>query len=119
LNTFDFDLIVIGGGLTGIVAPKTARGMGKKVAMVEKHKIGGDCTWYGCVPSKTLIRSASVANLAKNLNDYGLEFNGGQREVKEGFPSSGNDNRINISGGNHESEIIYYSYLINIHSPFL
>jgi pyruvate/2-oxoglutarate dehydrogenase complex dihydrolipoamide dehydrogenase (E3) component len=76
LNTFDYGLIVIGGGPAGIVAAKTARGMGKKVALVEKHKIGGDCTWYGCVPSKTLIRSASVANLAKNLNDYGLEFNG-------------------------------------------
>jgi pyruvate/2-oxoglutarate dehydrogenase complex dihydrolipoamide dehydrogenase (E3) component len=78
MKVFDYDLIVIGGGPAGIVAAKIAKGIGKKAAMVEKDKIGGDCTWYGCVPSKTLIRAASVAHLAKNLNDYGLEFKGEQ-----------------------------------------
>jgi len=76
MKRFDYDLVVIGGGPAGIVAAKTAQGMGKRVAMVEKRKIGGDCTWYGCVPSKTLIRAGYVAHLVRNLKDCGLGLGG-------------------------------------------
>ncbi len=72
MNKFDFDLIVIGGGAGGLVAAKLAKGLGKKVAIVEKNKLGGECTWTGCVPSKTFIKIASVAHQLKNLEKFGL-----------------------------------------------
>ena len=50
--------------------------LGKKVGVVEKRQIGGDCTWYGCVPSKALIRSAAVAREANKISDYGLRSEG-------------------------------------------
>ncbi len=57
----DFDVIVIGGGAAGISAVKTAHGFGKKTAIVENKKLGGECTWNGCVPSKALIHAADKA----------------------------------------------------------
>jgi pyruvate/2-oxoglutarate dehydrogenase complex dihydrolipoamide dehydrogenase (E3) component len=69
---FDYDLIIIGGGAAAFVASKVAAGLGKKVAMIEKNRLGGECTLYGCVPSKTLIRSSAVMFHARNLGRYGL-----------------------------------------------
>jgi pyruvate/2-oxoglutarate dehydrogenase complex dihydrolipoamide dehydrogenase (E3) component len=69
---YDYDIIIIGGGPAGLVASKFARGLGKRVALIEKNKLGGECTWTGCIPSKTLIRVAQVAYSAKNLREYGL-----------------------------------------------
>lgn len=70
---FDYDVVVIGAGSAGLVACKLANGLGKRTALVEKGRIGGDCTWFGCVPSKTLIRSAYVAHQSKHLREFGLE----------------------------------------------
>lgn len=67
-----FDVIIIGGGPAGLVASKVLVAFGKKTAIVEKAKLGGDCTHTGCVPSKTLLKSASAYFHAKNLNKYGL-----------------------------------------------
>jgi pyruvate/2-oxoglutarate dehydrogenase complex dihydrolipoamide dehydrogenase (E3) component len=72
--SYDFDLIVIGGGAAGLVASKFAAGMGKKVAIVEKDKIGGECTHYGCVPSKTLIKTAKMLNRMGRLDEIGLKY---------------------------------------------
>ena len=72
--SYDFDLIVIGGGAAGLVASKFAAGMGKKVAIVEKDKIGGECTHYGCVPSKTLIKTAKMLNRMGRLDEIGLRY---------------------------------------------
>jgi pyruvate/2-oxoglutarate dehydrogenase complex dihydrolipoamide dehydrogenase (E3) component len=58
MDDLKFDLIVIGGGAGGFVATKLARGLGKKVAIVERERLGGECTWTGCVPSKALIDAA-------------------------------------------------------------
>lgn len=70
---FDYDVIVIGGGAAGLTAAKTARGLGKKVALVEsKEHLGGECTWTGCVPSKALIKAAEVAWHAKTMSRFGL-----------------------------------------------
>lgn len=76
MSKYDYDLIVIGGGSGGISSAILALKLGKKVALVEKTKIGGDCTWYGCVPSKALIKASEVANHYKNLNKYGLALTG-------------------------------------------
>jgi len=69
---FDYDLIVIGGGSGGLVASKFARGIGKKVLLIEKNKLGGECTWTGCVPSKTMVKSAYVAKTVHDLHRFGL-----------------------------------------------
>jgi pyruvate/2-oxoglutarate dehydrogenase complex dihydrolipoamide dehydrogenase (E3) component len=68
---FDYDVVVIGAGSGGLVACKVANGMGKRTALVEKRKLGGDCTWFGCVPSKTLIKSANIAHETKTLEAEG------------------------------------------------
>lgn len=77
MSKYNYDLIVIGGGAGGFVASKLASGLGKKVALVEKKKLGGECTLSGCVPSKALIRSANIAFEALKFNDYGLSVKDG------------------------------------------
>lgn len=68
-----YDLIVIGGGSAGLVAAGGAGILGAKVALIEKAKLGGDCLWTGCVPSKTFIRSARLASDMRNAEKYGFE----------------------------------------------
>lgn len=53
-----WDLVVIGGGSAGLIAATTAAGLGASVLLVERHRLGGDCLWTGCVPSKALIAAA-------------------------------------------------------------
>jgi len=69
---FDYDVVVVGGGAAGFVSSKLANGFGKKVAMIEKKKLGGDCTWSGCIPSKTLLRTSQIAHQIARMEDYGL-----------------------------------------------
>lgn len=67
-----YDLIVIGGGPAGITAAKYAAFYGKRVAIIEKYRLGGECTWSGCVASKALLKIADVAHNAKQLKKFGL-----------------------------------------------
>ncbi len=76
MANYDYDLIVIGAGSGGISSANLGKNLGKKVALVEKEKIGGDCTWYGCVPSKALIKASEVAHHVNTLEKYGLKMNG-------------------------------------------
>ncbi|MEZ5344925.1 MAG: FAD-dependent oxidoreductase [Pyrinomonadaceae bacterium] len=69
-----YDLIVIGGGSAGLVAAGGAGILGAKVALIEKNKLGGDCLYTGCVPSKTLIRSARFASDMKQAEKYGFKI---------------------------------------------
>ncbi|MFH0823862.1 MAG: FAD-dependent oxidoreductase, partial [Pseudomonadota bacterium] len=55
-RSYDYDLIVIGAGIAGMTAAVTANALGKRVAVVERGKTGGNCTNFTCIPSKTLIR---------------------------------------------------------------
>jgi len=70
---FDYNLLVIGGGSAGLVSAYIAAAVKAKVALIEKHKLGGDCLNTGCVPSKALIRSAKAADTMRHANRYGLE----------------------------------------------
>lgn len=69
---YDYDLIVIGGGAAGLVAASGAASLGARTALIEKNKLGGDCTWYGCIPSKTLLKSAQVFSLMKRAGEFGI-----------------------------------------------
>lgn len=67
-----YNLVVIGGGTAGLVAAAGAAMLGARVALVEKSLLGGDCTNYGCVPSKALLRSARAAWEAGRARQFGL-----------------------------------------------
>ena len=69
---YEFDMVVIGGGAAGLTAAGMAAALGAKTALIEAQKLGGDCTWYGCVPSKSLLRSAKVAHEMRAAGRYGL-----------------------------------------------
>ena len=68
----EFDIVVIGGGAGGLVAAAGGASLGAKVALVEKHRLGGDCLWTGCVPSKTLIKSAHVAHAMRHADRWAI-----------------------------------------------
>jgi pyruvate/2-oxoglutarate dehydrogenase complex dihydrolipoamide dehydrogenase (E3) component len=69
---FDYDMIVIGGGAGGLTAAGMSSVLGAKTALVEAHRLGGDCTWYGCVPSKTLLHTARVVHESRKAERRGL-----------------------------------------------
>ena len=69
---FDANLVVIGAGSGGLVASIIAAGAKAKVILIEKHKMGGDCLNTGCVPSKTLISSAKVAETIRQAEAFGI-----------------------------------------------
>lgn len=71
-----YDLTIIGGGSAGLVLAVAGAKLGKKTALVEKHRIGGDCLWTGCVPSKALLKAAKVANYLQNAEKYGIRVQG-------------------------------------------
>ena len=68
-----YDLVVIGGGTAGLVAAAGAAGLGAKVALVERHRLGGDCLNTGCVPSKALLHAAR----------RGMDFAAAMRHVRD------------------------------------
>jgi len=68
-----YDLVVIGGGTAGLVAAMGGAGLGARVALVERHRLGGDCLNTGCVPSKALLRSAHVVGELRRAAGLGIE----------------------------------------------
>ena len=67
-----YDLAIIGAGSAGLTAAAFAVQLGARVALIERHRPGGDCTWNGCVPSKTLLKTAKVAHQMRTAHLYGL-----------------------------------------------
>jgi len=67
-----YDLIVIGAGAAGLTAAGFGGRINAKVALIEKNKLGGDCTWVGCVPSKALLKIAKVAHTIRTADKYGI-----------------------------------------------
>jgi len=72
-----YNLVVIGAGTAGLVTAAGAAGLGAKVALVERHLLGGDCLNVGCVPSKAIIRSSRVVADLRDALRYGLRVNQG------------------------------------------
>jgi pyruvate/2-oxoglutarate dehydrogenase complex dihydrolipoamide dehydrogenase (E3) component len=68
----DYDLVVVGVGSAGLVAVEFAAQLGLRVAAVEASRVGGDCLWTGCVPSKALLASAKVAHHMRTAGGYGI-----------------------------------------------
>ncbi len=77
-----YNLVVVGAGTAGLVSAIGAAGLGAKVALVEKHLMGGDCLNVGCVPSKALIRAARVAADSRRGAEFGVRIGG----VEVDFP---------------------------------
>ncbi len=69
----EYDLIVIGAGSGGLVASTSGHRKGLRTALVEKNKIGGECTHYGCVPSKALINTAKAYHGVSKFSQLGLD----------------------------------------------
>ena len=73
MSSYDFDIGIIGGGSAGLTVAAGSAQLGAKTLLIDKEgRLGGDCLHYGCVPSKTLIRSAKVYHLMKRASDFGL-----------------------------------------------
>jgi len=73
VKPFDFDIGIIGGGSAGLTIAAGAAQFGAKTLLIEKEgRLGGDCLHYGCVPSKTLIKTAKVFHAMKNAAKFGL-----------------------------------------------
>jgi len=73
MATYDYDIGILGGGAAGLTIASGAAQFGAKTLLIEKEKsLGGDCLHFGCVPSKTLIKTANVYHLMKHAGRYGL-----------------------------------------------
>ncbi len=68
-----YDLVVIGGGTTGLVASQAAAALGARVALIERDRIGGECLHTGCVPSKALLAAAERAHAMRTAAEVGIE----------------------------------------------
>ena len=67
-----YDLVAVGGGVGGLVSAAGAAYLGLRAAVVERDRLGGDCLWTGCVPSKALIASARLARRMEEAGSLGL-----------------------------------------------
>ncbi|MFP5458007.1 MAG: dihydrolipoyl dehydrogenase [Bacteriovoracia bacterium] len=72
-KNFDYNLIAIGGGAAGLVTSYIGAAVKSKVALIERHKMGGDCLNTGCVPSKALLKTAKVVHFQKRAAEFGLK----------------------------------------------
>ncbi|MCM2305022.1 MAG: FAD-dependent oxidoreductase, partial [Elusimicrobia bacterium] len=68
-----YNLVVIGAGTAGLVTAAGAAGLGAKVALIERHLMGGDCLNVGCVPSKALISASRAAARVRSAGEFGVK----------------------------------------------
>jgi pyruvate/2-oxoglutarate dehydrogenase complex dihydrolipoamide dehydrogenase (E3) component len=74
-----YNLVVIGGGPAGLITSIAAAGLGARVALVERDRLGGDCLNVGCVPSKSLLRAAKAAAAIRSARRFGVSADGPPR----------------------------------------
>lgn len=75
-NDYDYDLLVLGGGMAGLPVAMKCAYSGMETALVEEDLLGGTCLNRGCIPTKTMVRSAEVANLARRSEEFGINIDG-------------------------------------------
>ena len=73
MKEVEYDIVAIGGGTAGLVSAAGGAYLGVRAAVIERAKLGGDCLWTGCVPSKALIASARLAHAMRHAERLGLE----------------------------------------------
>lgn len=76
-----YDLLIIGGGSAGLTAARTAGRFGARTLLVERDRLGGDCLWTGCVPSKALLHAAAEVRTARSGARYGLDAPTGSADL--------------------------------------
>ena len=69
----EYDLIKIGTASAGLTVAGFAAHLGLKMALAEKNRVGGDCTWTGCVPSMSLLQAAKIAHDMRNAHGFGID----------------------------------------------
>ena len=75
-NGYDYDLLVLGGGMAGLPVAMKCAYSSMETALVEEDLLGGTCLNRGCIPTKAMIRSAEVANLARRSKEFGIDIDG-------------------------------------------
>ncbi|QBD76198.1 NAD(P)/FAD-dependent oxidoreductase [Ktedonosporobacter rubrisoli] len=75
-TNYDYDLTILGGGSGGLTAARVAASLGARVLLIDKERLGGDCLYTGCVPSKSLIHVAQIVHQANNAARLGLTTHG-------------------------------------------
>jgi pyruvate/2-oxoglutarate dehydrogenase complex dihydrolipoamide dehydrogenase (E3) component len=103
-----YDLVVLGGGSGGLNVATAAARVGAKVALIEKYRLGGECTHTACVPSKALIKAANLAHTIRTAGDYGLRIGAPEvdfaavmarvRRVVAGFAGSDSGKSLQAKG---------------------
>ncbi|MEY4452444.1 MAG: hypothetical protein RIT51_122 [Actinomycetota bacterium] len=80
---YNFDLVILGGGSGGYAAALRSAQLGKKVALIEKDKLGGTCLHRGCIPTKALLHSAEVADVTREAAAYGVNATFGSIDMNQ------------------------------------
>jgi len=75
-NEYDYDLLVLGGGMAGLPVAMKCAYSGMETALVEEDLLGGTCLNRGCIPTKTMLRSAEIANIARRSEEFGIDIDG-------------------------------------------
>src|SRR5580704_10040504 len=78
--SFNYDLIVIGGGSGGIACARRASEYGARVAVIESHRLGGTCVNVGCVPKKIMWNAATIEHRLHDAMDYGFDVQIGEHD---------------------------------------
>jgi len=97
----NFDVIIIGAGPGGYVTAIRAAQLGMKTCIIEKTHIGGICLNWGCIPTKTFLRSAEIYNYMKHANDYGLSAKGIEFDLQKIVDRSRSVSKQLVGGVTH------------------
>lgn len=109
-----YDLVLLGGGTGGYVAAIRGAQLGLKVAVVEKDKIGGTCLHRGCIPTKALLKSGSVARLMRNGAEYGVTATGIEIDYSQAIKRSGRIVNQNYNG----LQFLFRKHKIDLYEGF-
>ncbi|MFQ5676281.1 MAG: dihydrolipoyl dehydrogenase family protein, partial [bacterium] len=90
MSKYDYDVVVIGAGAAGLTSSGICASFGAKTALIEKHRLGGDCTWSGCIPSKALLHIAKKASgmitagtLGVTAKEIAIDFSQVMKSVRQ------------------------------------